>query len=203
MADAPRVSAITRTYDRARWLRGAIESVLGQGFPGLEAIVVDDGSTDDTPAVAASFGDRIRYHRQENRGRAAAWNAGVALARGEYLAWLDSDDLWLPGRLARQVPMLDARPEAGLLYSAVDYIDEEGRPADIRPSGRPTPSGRIMGELLRHNLMQTNAVLARRRLVVEAGPLDDDLTVGEDWDAWLPKLSSTSTSGLAAMALVR
>ena len=185
MPGAPKVSAITRTFNRARWLRGAIESVLGQGFPGLEAIVVDDGSTDDTPAVAASFGDRIRYHRQENRGRAAAWNAGVDLARGEYLAWLDSDDLWLPGRLARQVPMMDAHPGAGLLYSAVRYIDENGAPADTKPSGRPTPSGRIMPELLRHNLMQTNAVLARRRLVVEAGPLDLDLVVGEDWDAWL------------------
>jgi glycosyltransferase involved in cell wall biosynthesis len=185
MADVPRVSVITRTYNRARYLRGAIDSVLAQGFPSLEAIVVDDGSTDETPAVAASFGDRIRYLRQENRGRAGAWNTGVAAARGEFVAWLDSDDLWLPGRLARQVPMLEARPAAGLLYSAVGYIDEDGKPADIRPSNRPTPSGRILPELLRHNLMQTNAVLARRALVVEAGPLDPTLTIGEDWLVWL------------------
>jgi len=185
MADAPRVSVITRTYNRAGYLRGAIESVLAQGFPSLEAIVVDDGSTDDTPAVAASFGERIRYLRQENRGRAGAWNTGVAAARGEFLAWLDSDDLWLPGRLARQVPMMDARPQAGLLYSAVGYIDEDGKPADIRPSNRPTPSGKIMPELLRHNLMQTNAVLARRDLVAAAGPLDPALTIGEDWLVWL------------------
>ncbi len=180
-----RVSVVTPVHDRAAYLALAVESVLAQGFPGVEHIVVDDGSTDGTPAVAARFGDRIRFVRQENAGPAPARNRALSLARGEYVAFLDSDDVWRPGRLARQVPMLDAAPRAGLLYAAVDYVDEDGNPSPVRRSRRPTPSGWILPALLRHNVMETSTVLVRRRLVEEAGGFDPRLRWCEDHDLWL------------------
>lgn len=106
----------------------AIDSVLAQTYDDLEVIVVDDGSTDDTERVVAAFGDSVRYLRQDNQGRAASRNAAVLAARGEYIAFLDSDDLWLPDRLARQVPVLDARPDVGMVHGVVDAIDEAGTP---------------------------------------------------------------------------
>jgi glycosyltransferase involved in cell wall biosynthesis len=181
-----RVSVVTPTRDRARYLGDAIRSALDQGFPGLEVIVVDDGSTDGTPAVAASFGDRIRYERRgTGSGPGAARNRALGMARGEYVAFLDSDDLWRPGRLARQIPMLDAAPRAGLLYAAVDYVDADGNPSPIRRSRRGTPSGRILRTLLRHNVMETSTVIARRALVEEAGGFDPRFRWNEDLDLWL------------------
>ncbi|MCK6480548.1 MAG: glycosyltransferase [Planctomycetes bacterium] len=180
-----RVTAVTPAYNRARYLPACIESVLAQGFPGLEHVIVDDGSTDGTPEVVGPYLDRVRYERRENRGQSAAWNRCLELARGEYVAFLDSDDAWLPGKLARQIPMLDADPGAGMLYAAVRYIDADGNPSPVRPSRRPTPSGDILPELLLHNVMDTGGVIVRRRLLLEAGGFDPSIREGNDWDMWL------------------
>jgi len=181
-----RVSVVTPTRDRARYLGLALRSALDQGFPGTEVIVVDDGSRDGTPEVAASFGDRIRYiRRARGTGPSDARNRALKEARGEFVAFLDSDDVWRPGRLARQVPMLDAAPRAGMLYAAVDYIDAEGAPSPVRRSRRGTPSGRILPTLLRHNVMETSSVIVRRALVEEAGGFDARYRWCEDHDLWL------------------
>jgi len=172
-----------------RYLPECIDSVLAQEFPGLEHVLVDDGSTDETPEVLAryreKYGDRIRPVRQENRGQSEAWNRCVEEARGEYLAFIDSDDAWLPGKLARQVPMLDADPSVGLLYAAVEYMDEESRPSPVRQSRRPTPSGWILPHLLRHNVINTGGVIVRRDLVRKAGRFDPACKYTNDWDMWL------------------
>ncbi len=180
-----RVSAVTPAWNRARYLPQAIESVLGQGFEGVEHVVVDDGSTDGTPAAVRPYLDRVRYERQENRGQSAAWNRCLELARGEYVAFLDSDDAWLPGKLRRQVPMLDADPGAGMLYAAVRYIDAEGNPSTVRPSRRSTPAGSILPTLLLHNVMDTGSVIVRRSLLLEAGGFDASTREGNDWQMWL------------------
>ena len=184
-SEAVRVTAVTPAYNRARYLPQAIESVLAQEFPGLEHVIVDDGSTDSTPEAVRPYLDRVRYERQENQGQSAAWNRCLEMARGEYVAFLDSDDAWLPGKLARQIPILDADPGAGMLYSPVRYIDADGRPKPERPSGRPTPSEWILPALLLHNLADNGGVIVRRRLLLEAGGFDPAVREGNDWDMWL------------------
>jgi glycosyltransferase involved in cell wall biosynthesis len=114
---SPRVSVVIPTYDRSALCVLAVLSVLAQTFEDVEIIVVDDGSTDDTLARLEGFGDRIRVLRQSNRGMNPARNAGLAIARGEYVALLDSDDLWEPWKIELQVKLLDAFPRAGFAFS--------------------------------------------------------------------------------------
>jgi len=124
------VTAAIPTYNRAHLLPGALESVFAQTFREVEVLVVDDGSTDETPTVLARYGERIRVVRQENQGRSAARSRAVLEARSPYLSFLDSDDEWLPEKLERQVPVLEADPSVGMVHGHVDVIDEEGQPLE-------------------------------------------------------------------------
>lgn len=186
----PLVSAAIITYNRARYLGEAIESVLDQTFTDLELIVVDDGSTDDTPAVVAPYLDRIRYVRQERRGKAAARNTAVRLAQGDFIAFCDSDDCWYPDRLERQVPVLERHPDAGMIHGHVDVIDSGGRRLS-----NPTASARaVFGAA--HTPPATYAsyafdcrclsstILVRRRVFDVVGFYDPDLGI-EDYDFYL------------------
>ena len=116
------VTAAITTYNRAPFLDGALESVYAQTFTDYEVIVVDDGSTDDSADVLARHGERIRVVRQENRGRSGARNTAVREAQGRYISFLDSDDRWLPTKLERQVPVLDADDRVGMVHGHVDVI---------------------------------------------------------------------------------
>ena len=121
-----RVTAAITTYNRAPFLPGAIESVLVQTFTEYELLVVDDGSTDDTGAALAPYADRIRVVRQENGGRSAARNTAVREARTPLVSFLDSDDRWVPDKLARQVPVLETDPGVAMVHGHVDVIDDDG-----------------------------------------------------------------------------
>jgi glycosyltransferase involved in cell wall biosynthesis len=185
VSGAARVSAVVPAYNRADYLGEALDSALAQDFDGLEVVVVDDGSTDATPEVLRRYGDRIRVHRQENAGQSAAINRGVELARGEFVAFLDSDDAWLPGKLRRQVPMLDADPGAALLYAGVEMMDASSRTIpDPRPPRR-TPSGEVLAALLEENFVRTPTAVFRRKLFLDAGGYDPALRCVNDWDMWL------------------
>jgi glycosyltransferase involved in cell wall biosynthesis len=107
----PLVSCIVPVSNGERYLREALDSILAQTYRPTEIIVADDGSTDTTPAVATCYGDRIRYVKQDNAGAPTARNRGLRLARGEFVAFLDSDDLWHPEKLERQMRRFEARPE--------------------------------------------------------------------------------------------
>jgi glycosyltransferase involved in cell wall biosynthesis len=121
------VTAAITTYNRAQYLPEAIDSVLAQSVPDVEVLVIDDGSTDDTEAAIAPYRDRIRYvRRPQNGGRAAARNTAVELATGQFLAFCDSDDAWLPNRLARQLAAFEGRPEVGMVHGQVEIVDEAG-----------------------------------------------------------------------------
>ena len=121
-----KVTAAITTYNRAAFLPGALESVFAQTRIPDEVLVVDDGSDDDTPEVLASYGDRIRVVRQENSGRSAARNRAVEEARSGLLSFLDSDDVWLPDKLERQVPVFERSDRVGMVHGHVDLIDAEG-----------------------------------------------------------------------------
>jgi len=122
-----KVTAAITTFNRAPYLTEALESIFTQTLDLYEVLVVDDGSTDDTAAVLGPYRDRIRYVRQENAGRSAARNRAVQEARTPYISFLDSDDRWLPDKLERHVPVLDADDRVGLVHGHVDVMDAEGR----------------------------------------------------------------------------
>lgn len=122
------VSVVIPTYNYGRFLREAVDSVLAQGLSDLEVIVVDDGSTDETPEVIAGLGDpRVRAVRTPNGGISAARNTGLALATGTWLAFLDADDRWAPTKLARQLAMVEREPELDLVFTDFARFDENGR----------------------------------------------------------------------------
>ena len=123
----PRVSVIVPTYNRREWLCEAIDSILAQTYGDLEVIVIDDGSTDGTGgALRERYGDRIRYRWYGNAGVSAARNRGIELARGEFVAFLDSDDLWLEPKVEKQVHYLDEHPEVGAVFCQGWWMDEAG-----------------------------------------------------------------------------
>jgi len=181
----PRVSVVLPTWNRKRLLGEAIASVLAQTYQDYEVLVVDDGSTDGTAAwVQESVTDaRVRYLGQENRGVSAARNAGIRAARGELIAFQDSDDLWLPSKLARQVPLFD-RPEVGFVFCGSARQDGAGGFREVRHPGAEY-RGHAVGAMIRRNMMPTPSVMIRKRIALETGPMYEDLVFGEDWNYWL------------------
>lgn len=179
----PRVSVVIPTYNRSRALVRALESVFAQTEPVLETIVVDDGSTDDTQAVLAGFGSRVRAIRKSNGGAGAARNAGIEAARGEFVAFLDDDDAWLPEKNREQVRILDARPEVGITSSGVLFIDAEGRPDYVQSW---SDEGRAFDRVLFHNPVVTSSVLVRRSCLQGfSARFRTDIAPVEDWELWI------------------
>jgi len=188
--EVPRVSVVLPTYDSARFLGKAIQSVLDQTFQDWELIVVDDGSTDNTRDVVAAFQDpRIRYVHQENRGAAAALNAGLRLARGAYVAFLGADDRWLAEKLALQVAQLDGLPsKVGMVYADLHLVNlEDGTILGRFLDGREPPRGRVLSQLVRTegSFIHPCASLIRREVFDRVGLFDEGLRTHEDWDLWI------------------
>ncbi|MEJ5358231.1 MAG: glycosyltransferase [Desulfobacterales bacterium] len=179
----PRVAVILPTFNRAWCLAEAVESVLSQTYRDFELIVVDDGSSDGTAELLARYEGRLRAIRRENRGVSAARNAGVAASRSPLLAFLDSDDLWLPGKLARQVAFFEAHPEAAICQTGEIWVRNGRR---VNPGLRHRkPSGWIFEPSLELCLVSPSAVMVRRSLFEEVGPFDESLPACEDYDLWL------------------
>ena len=185
MSPAPQVSVITATYNMADYVCEAIDSVLAQRDVTVESIVVDDGSTDATSRVLARYADdpRVRVIRQDNAGQTRAKNRGLEAARGEYVAFCDADDTWLPHKLARQLPCFGVADPPGLVYADTQFMDEHGH--DL-----PTPStkryrGRIAGRLLADNFIPFPTCIAPRRLLQDLGGFDETMTMSIDYDLWL------------------
>ena len=183
---SPRVTVILPTYNRAHFLGEAIQSVLDQGFADLELLIIDDGSTDSTADLVKSALDpRIRYFYQDNRGISGARNAGLSHARGDLIAFLDSDDLWGPNLLQVQTSALDNAPEVGLAYAKAQAIDVVG---NLRPQIRGTRE-RYPAEAYRSMLygdftcLQTTVV--RRTCFENVGCFDESLKGRVDWDMFL------------------
>jgi glycosyltransferase involved in cell wall biosynthesis len=182
------VSAVIPAYNYARFVGRAIDSVLAQTHRDIECIVVDDGSTDDTPDVLARYAGRIHAIRQENRGLSAARNAGIKAARGEVIALLDADDEWKPEKIATQLPALDGGPEVGVVGCACEVVDGDGKHQydAFQPSpGRGGPALRAIATRTSWVSGSASAALIRRQVLDQVGLFDESLTAAEDWDMWL------------------
>jgi glycosyltransferase involved in cell wall biosynthesis len=181
----PKVSVIIPCYNHAHYLPFALDSVLAQTFQDWEAIVVDDGSTDNTANVCAGHSDpRILYTYQENRGLSAARNSGINRTNGTYIAFLDADDTWEPEFLARSVERLQIDESIGFVYSRNYHIDPQGNRLP-RLGGRPLTSHQFRIHVFKGGFFPAHAALIRMSALEAVGYFDTQLTSVEDWDLWL------------------
>jgi glycosyltransferase involved in cell wall biosynthesis len=183
MKDKIMFSVVTPVYNCGRWVAEAVNSALGQERDDFEMIVVDDGSTDETPEILGRCSDRARIIRQENAGVSAARNRGMEEARGEWIAFLDADDRWRPGHLDRLASGIERNPGAGLVYTDVMVIDEQGR--SLKPKRSPGPGSDPFRSLILANTITTSAAAVRRECLGKTGSFLPGLECGEDWDLWL------------------
>ncbi|RPJ61832.1 MAG: glycosyltransferase [Acidobacteria bacterium] len=183
--DSPSISVVIPACNQAGYLPKCIDSVLAQTYGDYEVIVIDDGSTDDTPAVARGFGDRIRYIRQENQGLAGARNTGLGCARAPFVALLDSDDIWLPSFLSSMMGLVRKRPDAAVFYCGVVYVDQQG--ANLPQSGRMRilPPQEFYETLLRFNFLIPSTIVMNRQNVMSAGSFDVAFRRLQDWELWI------------------
>lgn len=181
----PRVSVIIPTYNRADLVAEAIDSVLTQSYCDLEVIVVDDGSTDNTAEVIKQYGQRIRVVRQQNAGEPLARNAGIRVASGEFVCFLDSDDIWMPSKLVRQVEVLEREPDLAWVYSdAFVFYGTNRQPAYLLSQACSQFDGAIGARLLLADFIPLSTLIVRRTVLDEVGWFAE-LPRGPDWDLWL------------------
>ena len=185
----PKVSVIVTCYNYGHYLAGCLDSILAQTFEDFEVIVVDDGSTDDTPHQIQLYltrKDRIRYIRTTNEGQASAKNTGIRNACGEFVAFLDADDLWHSEKLKKQLVLFEDK-SIGVVFSRMEFINEEGRTiVSQEPSGYLRPrSSQVTDHLLFDNFVPFSSSMVRRELLENYGGFDETLAMGIDWDLWL------------------
>jgi glycosyltransferase involved in cell wall biosynthesis len=173
----PVVSVIVPVFEMARFLPDAIASIEAQGRDDVEIIVVDDGSRDDTPQVIATLGDRVVAARQPNRGPAAARNHGIDIARGELIAFLDADDLWPAGKLARQLDRLTSEPDLDVVLGRIQYVALDG--ATLPEVRFEDPDAKVLTGV------HLGSGLFRRRAFARVGTFDEQLRISEDVDWFL------------------
>jgi len=195
----PRVSVAITTFNQAAYIGATIRSVLEQTYTNLEIVVVDDGSTDETPVVVAQFGDRVRYIRQANRGVAGARNRAVEAATGELIALLDGDDLWDPPKIARQVELFDRYPHLGLVAVDFRHFSDAGvlGEGDLREmvfdaaATTPYVVGDFHRQFIERNLIATTSqVMIPAAVLRTVGHSRETLLVGSDYDLYL-RIAST------------
>jgi glycosyltransferase involved in cell wall biosynthesis len=177
------VSVVIPTFNRARTLPRALDSVLGQTLAATEVIVVDDGSQDGSAELIATRYPQVRYLRLPNGGVSRARNRGIEASRGEWIALLDSDDAWLPGKLAAQSAALGARPKVRLCHTEEIWIRRGRRVNQMDKHAKS--GGRIFRACLPRCVISPSSALLHRSLFDELGAFDEDLPACEDYDLWL------------------
>jgi glycosyltransferase involved in cell wall biosynthesis len=166
------------------YISEAIDSVLSQDFKDLEIVVVDDGSTDDTKEVLKKYGVAVRYIYQENKGISGARNRGILESKGEYIAFLDSDDVWLDStKLTQQVAILENNPKVGIVYSKMMMVNDKGEKVGIKPEKDNGTNFKELIEIGGH--LPTSTLVARKACFEKVGLFDEALPILEDFDMWL------------------
>ncbi len=182
---SPTVSIIIATFNREKLLKEAIESVLVQTYSDYELLIIDDGSIDNTQTMVQSFDSpKIKYIYQKNKGRSAARNVGLNLAKGKYITFLDSDDLYLPNKLMTQVNYLDAHPHVGMIYTSAYCMDEDGN--KLAHHYKADASGSIYKKIafFMPVTITLPTVMVRQNIIRQVGGFDEKMYRFEDTDMW-------------------
>jgi glycosyltransferase involved in cell wall biosynthesis len=180
----PLTSIIIPTHERPQLLRRAVESARLAGSH-VEIVLVDDGSGDETRSICASFPDVIHVRLEQRGGVGVARAAGIHASSGEYVSFLDDDDARLPASIDRQIAVLEAHPEAALVYGQVYRATQNLDVDKRRPFPRSHPSGDVFWELIGRNFIPTCSVVARRSAIEAVGGLFPEAAPADDWDLWL------------------
>jgi glycosyltransferase involved in cell wall biosynthesis len=198
-----RISVIMPVFNCAGYVEAAIASILDQTYTDFEFIIIDDGSTDQTGKLvdaAAARDARIHLISRENRGISPSLNEGLALARGEYVARMDGDDIALPERFATQIAFLDANPECGLVGTQIMFVDPEGRP--LIPMQAPLTHDAIVSTMMRgRESISHPTVMFRRKQALEIGGYLDRFVVAQDIDFFLRMADKAGLANLPDMML--
>ncbi len=197
------VSVIIPNYNYERYLAETLESVFAQTYREIEIIVVDDGSKDGSRAILESYGERIKPLFQENAGVSAARNNGVAASSGEYIAFLDADDAWLPTKIEKQVARFNNEPDLGLVHVGVDEVDAEGRSLVRRLEGVEGSVAPILLQLKREGVLGGGSgLMVPRRVFDEVGGFDLRLSTSADWDLFY-RISESYPVGFVPEILIK
>ena len=178
----PLVSIIVPSYQQARFLRTALDSILDQEYEPLEVLVLDGGSTDGSREILESYGDRIWFRSKPDRGQCHAINEGFERSRGEFVAWLNSDDFYYPGALSHAVEVLRQNPKSGLVYGEGNLVAEDGSVMWKFPETVPFDLWRLANH---SDYILQPTVFFRREALFQCGLLAEDLNWGLDWDLWI------------------
>ena len=177
------VSVVIPSYNYAHFLRETIDSVLAQTYPDIEIIVVDDGSTDKTTEILQSYGEQIRSSFQQNQGVSAARNNGARLSEGEFVAFLDADDSWLPTKIEKQVQRFEEDEKLGLVHVGVDEVDAQGISLLKRLEGLEGDVSNDLLMLKREGVLGGGSgLMVPRSVFEEVGGFDTRLSTSADWD---------------------
>lgn len=204
--DSPTVSVIIPAYESAPYIGEALESVFAQSYRDFEVVVVNDGSpdTEELERVLAPFAKRIVYRRQPNGGPSSARNTAIREARGEYVAFLDSDDFWHPDFLASQVDFLRSHSELDLAYADATFFGEGEEAGETFMGKHPSTGAVTLESLLRGScVVLTSSVVARRAALLDAGLFDESLRFHEDFELWLRLLHQGGRIGYQERVLGR
>ncbi len=181
----PLISVIIPVYNGEKTIRETIESVLNQTFREFELLVINDGSQDRTLEIVESIQDsRLKVFSYPNAGQSTSRNRGIELATGEYISFIDADDLWTPDKLEAQVKVLQENPQAAVAYSWTNWIDESSQL--VGKGSHITEKGKVFAKLLLNDFVANGSnSLIRRQVLTEVGGFDASVTPAEDWDMWL------------------
>jgi glycosyltransferase involved in cell wall biosynthesis len=177
--ERPLVTIVTPSYNQGRFIRDTIESVLSQNYPNLEYIVIDALSTDETAEVCAEYADRLTFISEKDRGQSDAINKGFRLAKGEYVAWLNSDDIFLPGAVGRAVDAFEQEPGLGAVYGEGYQIDIDG---EVKQRFEVTEPFNLWKLVYLSDYILQQTVFFRRAVFAEVGLIDEALYYGMDWE---------------------
>lgn len=200
-----KVSIVVTCYNYGKYIEKCLDSVLAQSFAEYEVIIVNDGSTDDSEEKILTYAgkENFRYILQKNSGQACAKNTGIRNARGEFIAFLDADDLWEPKKLEQQVPFFDD-PDVGVVYSRARFIDADGCDVliDLSTPCFETHSGYVTRQLFIDNFIPFSSAIVRKKCLEMFGTFDESLKMGIDWDLWLRISTKYKFVGIDAPLLV-
>lgn len=180
----PLVSVVIPTYNHARYILAAVDSVLSQSYPNLEVFVIDDGSTDETGKILRPYLSKVNYICKQNGGTPSALNVGLSVATGKYICWLSADDIFMEDKIAKQVALMESDPNLGFSYTSFVVIDAYGSKQYNVQSAFCSDKREMVAKLMEGCFINGSSVIMRRSALATTGCFDESLPQAHDYDLW-------------------